>query len=71
MKKYQTLIIILVIIIFLMGLVYTAYLVDTNKIAIYADEDSNVSTEDLKQLPSPDDSIISKIYTAIIKPFTK
>ena len=71
MKKYQTLIIVLVIIIFLMGLVYVAYLIDVNKIATYADVESDVSARDLSELPSPDQSIISKIYTAILKPFTK
>lgn len=54
-----------------MGLVYVAYLIDSNQIATFADEESNVSAQDLTELPSPDQSIISKIYTAIISPFSK
>lgn len=71
MNKQRDLIIILVVIIFLMGLTYIAYLIDTNKIATFADEESNVSAQELQELPSPDQSIISKIYTAIISPFSK
>lgn len=54
-----------------MGLVYLAYLIDTKKITTYADPEKQTSASELNQLPSPDQSIISKIYTAIIKPFTK
>ncbi len=71
MNKQQNLIIVLVMVILLMGFVYIAYLIDSNRITTFADEDSNVSAEELQRLPSPDESIISKIYTAIISPFSK
>jgi hypothetical protein len=71
MNKNNTLIIILVTIILLMSLVYLAYIIDTNKIATFADQQSEVSAQDLTRLPSPDESIISKIYTTILKPFIR
>lgn len=61
----------IVVLIFLIGLVYVAYLIDTNKIAVNADVQSDTSIEDLQSLPSPDESIISKVYSAIISPFSK
>lgn len=70
MNKQQNLIIVLVLVILLMGFVYIAYLIDTNRIATFADEESNVSAQELQELPSPDESIISKIYTAIVSPFS-
>lgn len=71
MDKYKTLIITLCIILILLGLVYLAYLIDTKKITTYADPEDKVSASELNKLPSPDESIISKIYSAIIKPFVR
>lgn len=61
------LIIFLLVILF----VFVAYLIDSNKIATFADVESDTSAQQLEELPSPDSSILSKIYSAIIKPFTK
>lgn len=61
----------LIIFLIVMGLIFIAYLIDTNKIATFADVESQTSVQDLEKLPSPDESILSKIYSAIIKPFTK
>ncbi len=71
MDKKTQLIIYLLIVILAIGLVYVAYLIDSGRIASNADTESNVSAQDINQLPSPDESIMTKIYSAIISPFTK
>lgn len=63
MKK--NLILILSIVLILVIFVFVAYMIDTNKIATFADEQSDTTIQDLTEIPSPDQSIISKIYTAI------
>lgn len=69
MDKKTTFIVVIIVIIALIGFVYVAYLIDSNKITTQADVQSTVSAEDLTSLPSPDQSIISKIYSAIARPF--
>jgi len=69
MDKRTTIIVVLVAIIALIFLMYMAYIIDSNKIATFADVESTASAEDLTSLPSPDESIISKIYSAIMRPF--
>mgnify|MGYP000949135714 CR=1 FL=1 len=69
MDKKTTLIVVMIVAICLIGFIYVAYLIDTNKIATQADVQSTESAEDLTSLPSPDKSIISTIYSAIISPF--
>ena len=69
MDKKTTLIVVMIVAICLIGFIYVAYLIDTNKIATQADVQSTESAENLTSLPSPDKSIISTIYSAIISPF--
>lgn len=71
MDKRSKLIAYLVGIIIIIGLVYLAYLIDSNRIASHADVKSTASVENLQELPSPDESIISKIYSAIVEPFSR
>jgi len=57
----------------LIGLVILIWAIDTNRISIFASEEGPTveSASQLQSLPSPDQSTFSKIFTAIIKPFTK
>ena len=67
--RKNNLIIILVIVLALMGLVYVAYIIDSNQISTSADVESDASIEDIQSLPAPDKSIINKIYTSITNLF--
>ena len=75
MDKKTQLIIYLLIVILAIGLVYVAYLIDSGRIASNADTESNVSAQNVTELTSPDQSIMTdfytKIYSTIISPFTK
>ena len=71
MNKKTTIIVGISIVLFLIVFIFVAYFIDARKISISADVESEASAQDLKQLPSPDQSILSKIFSAIAKPFTK
>jgi len=71
MNKKTLLIVGISMVLTLVILVYVAYLIDSRSIATHADVESEASAQDLQQLPSPDQSILSKIFSAIAKPFVK
>lgn len=57
-------------IILLFGLIFLAWAIDTNKLGIRAEADPQYQTaSELETLPSPDQSIPSKIFTSIINLF--
>lgn len=71
MNKKTTIIIGVSLLVLLIAFVYVAYLIDARRISISADVESTASAQQLQELPSPDQSILSKIFSAITKPFTK
>ena len=58
-------------IIILFGLIFLIWAVDTNRISIFASDESPeiMTASELKSLPSPDQSTFNKIYTAIVNLF--
>ena len=57
--------------VFLFGLIFFVWAIDTNRIGIFASEDASTieSASQLNSLPSPDQSTFSKLYTAIANIF--
>lgn len=69
MNKKNISISIIILFVIVMILIYAVYLVDSRKISISADIESDASAEELTTLPAPDQSTFSKIYTAIVDIF--
>ena len=69
MTRKSILITILVVVIVLIALVYVASVIDTRKITTQADVESTASAQTLTELPSPDQSTLTKIYTSIVNLF--
>jgi len=69
MDVRKTLIIALVIIFILAIAVFISYLVDSRIIVTQADVENTISATELTDLPSPDQSTISKFFSKLFEPF--
>ncbi|OGD67833.1 hypothetical protein A3F08_02815 [Candidatus Berkelbacteria bacterium RIFCSPHIGHO2_12_FULL_36_9] len=73
MSKKTTVILWIAGIILLFGLIFLVWAVDTDRISIFAEDETNIiqDASQLTTLPSPDQSTFQKAYTCIVGLFTE
>jgi len=72
-KKQTSITLYVILIIAVFATIFIVWAIDTGRLGTKADVvgPSIESASELKQLPNPDQSTFSKIFGAILRPFTK